>query len=70
MVGRLDVACPGFSTDCLETLEEIAMQNAEFFADAGGGSLHYIPALNARDDHVEFLTGLIERNIAGWVPAE
>jgi ferrochelatase len=69
-VGRLDVACPGFSADCLETLEEIAMQNAGFFTEAGGGSLHYIPALNARDDHVEFLTGLIERHIEGWGAAE
>ena len=69
-VGRLDVACPGFSADCLETLEEIAMQNAGFFTEAGGGSLHYIPALNARADHVEFLTGLIERHIEGWGAAE
>ncbi len=65
-VGRLDVICPGFSTDCLETLEEIAMQNAEFFTEAGGGSLHYIPALNARDDHVAMVTGLIERHTQGW----
>jgi len=65
-VGRLDVACPGFSTDCLETLEEIAMQNAEFFTAAGGDSLHYIPALNARNDHVSFLAALAEHNIEGW----
>ena len=65
-VGRLDVICPGFSADCLETLEEIAMQNAEFFTEAGGGSLHYIPALNARDDHVAALTNLIERHTRGW----
>ena len=51
-LARLDVVCPGFAADCLETLEEIAMQNAEIFAEAGGGELHYIPALNARDDHV------------------
>jgi ferrochelatase len=65
-VDRLDVACPGFSADCLETLEEIAMQNAEFFEEAGGKSLRYIPALNARDDHVEFVTELIEQHTAGW----
>ena len=65
-VSRLDVACPGFSADCLETLEEIAIQNAEFFTEAGGSALHYIPALNARPDHVEFLTRLIDRNIDGW----
>lgn len=63
---RVDVVCPGFAADCLETLEEIAMQNAEFFRAAGGNSLNYIPALNARDDHVAFLTRLIEKHIGGW----
>ncbi len=63
---RLDVVCPGFSTDCLETLEEIAMQNAELFLESGGESLHYIPALNARDDHVRFLADLVERHLGGW----
>ena len=66
-LGRLDVVCPGFSTDCLETLEEIAMQNAEFFSAAGGGTLNYIPALNDRDDHVQFLAALIEQHTAGWL---
>jgi ferrochelatase len=65
-LGRLDVVCPGFSADCLETLEEIAMQNAELYQEAGGGDLHYIPALNARDDHVAFLARLIEKNAVGW----
>jgi len=64
------VACPGFSTDCLETLEEIGMQNAEFFEEAGGKSLRYIPALNARDDHVDFLSGLLEQHASGWTNAE
>ena len=63
---RLDVVCPGFSTDCLETLEEIAMQNAELFIESGGESLHYVPALNARDDHVRFLADLIDRHLSGW----
>lgn len=63
---RVDVVCPGFAADCLETLEEIAMQNAEFFTAAGGGTLNYIPALNARDDHVAFLTRLIEKHVGGW----
>jgi len=62
----LDVICPGFSTDCLETLEEIAMQNAEFFAEAGGGALRYIPALNARSDHLDFLASLAGRHMLGW----
>ncbi len=63
---RLDVICPGFATDCLETLEEIAMQNAEAFVESGGGELHYIPALNARDDHIAFLTELANRRLAAW----
>ena len=63
---RLDVVCPGFSTDCLETLEEIAMQNAELFEESGGKSLHYIPALNDREDHVRFLVSLVEKHIGGW----
>jgi ferrochelatase len=65
-VERLDVVCPGFAADCLETLEEIAMQNSGFFKTAGGSSLSYIPALNARDDHVEFLVRLIEKHVGGW----
>ena len=65
-LSRLDVVCPGFSTDCLETLEEIAMQNAELFLESGGEALHYIPALNAREDHVGFLTDLVEKHLGGW----
>jgi ferrochelatase len=63
---RLDVVCPGFAADCLETLEEIAMQYAEDFRDSGGGELCYIPALNARADHVDFLSQLIHDNAGGW----
>lgn len=65
-MSRLDVVCPGFAADCLETLEEIAMQNAEIFEGAGGGELKYIPCLNARDDHIDFLTRLVEQHIGGW----
>ena len=63
---RLDVVCPGFSVDCLETLEEIAMQNAEFFAASGGGELRYVPALNAGERHVRFLAELVDRHLGGW----
>ncbi len=63
---RLDVICPGFSADCLETLEEIAMENAEIFLEAGGSEFSYIPALNGRGDHADMLAGLVERNLAGW----
>lgn len=65
-LGRLDVICPGFAADCLETLEETALQNRDIFRDAGGGELHYIPALNVRDDHVEFLARLVEKHAGGW----
>ncbi len=62
----VDVVCPGFSADCLETLEEIAMQNRELFEEAGGGRLSYIPCLNAREDHIECLTDLVHRHASGW----
>ena len=62
----LDVACPGFSVDCLETLEEIAMQNRDFFIEVGGESLRYIPALNDSAEQVSSLTALILRHTQGW----
>ena len=63
---RVDVVCPGFAADCLETLEEIALRYAEVFVESGGGSLNYIPALNARDDHVAFLSKLVASHAEGW----
>lgn len=69
-VKQVDVVCPGFAADCLETLEEIAMQNKEIFLSAGGTSLHYIPALNERADHVKALVGLINRHLQGWADSE
>lgn len=60
-VRRVDVVCPGFAVDCLETLEEIAMQNAELFHAAGGGSLRYIPCLNDAPAHADALAGLARR---------
>ena len=66
---KVDVICPGFVADCLETLEEIAITGAASFVAAGGGELRYIPALNARDDHIAFLSRTIEKNVAGWPEA-
>ncbi|HET8552186.1 MAG TPA: ferrochelatase [Gammaproteobacteria bacterium] len=60
----VDVICPGFSSDCLETLEEIAIRNAEYFRAKGGDTLRYIPALNARADHIAFLAEMITRYTA------
>jgi ferrochelatase len=65
-VQRLDVACPGFAVDCLETLEEIAMQNRDFFLGAGGQQLRYIPALNDSPEQVASLAALIRRHAQGW----
>jgi ferrochelatase len=65
-VRRLDVACPGFAVDCLETLEEIAMQNREFFLVAGGEELRYIPALNDSPAQTTQLADLILRHARGW----
>jgi ferrochelatase len=58
-VKRVQVVCPGFAIDCLETLEEIAMQNRELFLAAGGEVLEYIPALNASPAHVQVMQALI-----------
>lgn len=65
-IKRLDVACPGFAVDCLETLEEIAMQNNEFFTAAGGETLRYIPALNDSAEQIDSLAALILRHTHGW----
>ncbi|MDD2701712.1 MAG: ferrochelatase [Sideroxydans sp.] len=66
---RVDVVCPGFVADCLETLEEIAMEGKEEFQHAGGGEYHYIPCLNARDDWMHALTELVMDNLQGWLVA-
>jgi len=68
-VKRIDAICPGFAVDCLETLEEIAMQNRDFFRAAGGERLDYIPALNASAAQVDALAGLLERHLGGWPEA-
>lgn len=57
-VKQVDVLCPGFAADCLETLEEISLRYAESFRAAGGERLRYIPALNGRDAHVRALADL------------
>ncbi len=64
-VRTVDVACPGFAVDCLETLEEIAMQAAALFRDAGGEALRYIPCLNADAAHADALAALVQAH-EGW----
>ena len=69
---QLDVVCPGFSADCLETIEEIDQENREVFLHAGGERYRYIPALNDRPDRIRAIAELVHRNLQGWVktPAE
>lgn len=62
-VQSVQVMSPAFSADCLETLEELALQNAEIFQNAGGGHYGYIPALNSREDHVGLLNLLLQANL-------
>jgi len=64
---RVDVVCPGFVADCLETLEEIAMEGKETFQHAGGGEYHYIPCLNDRNEWIHALTDLVLDNLQGWL---
>lgn len=65
-VKRIAVVCPGFASDCLETLEEIDMVNRELFLEAGGEAFSYIPALNASDRHIKALTQLVQLHGQGW----
>lgn len=62
-VGTVDVICPGFSVDCLETLEEIAGENREIFMHAGGTDLRYIPALNDSESQARLYAGLLHRRL-------
>ena len=65
-VKNMTVVCPGFSIDCLETLEEIALEGREEFLSAGGESFEYVPALNSSTSHVEFMVNRIMMNASAW----
>jgi ferrochelatase len=66
-VKRVDVVCPGFAVDCLETLEEISIENAAVFTGAGGEALRYVPALNDAPAHAEALAAIARRELQGWL---
>jgi len=66
-IRRIAVVCPGFSADCLETLEEVAMEGRETFLEHGGTDFAYLPCLNATPVGVEMLRALLARELAGWV---
>lgn len=65
-IKSVQIICPGFSSDCLETIEEIGEENRDYFMESGGERYQYIPALNAEDDHITFLAQLVEENLQGW----
>jgi protoporphyrin/coproporphyrin ferrochelatase len=66
-VKRLAVLTPGFAADCLETLEEIGVENAEYFHEAGGEKFAHLPCLNDSDEGMKMLEALVGRELAGWV---
>ena len=65
-VGRVDVVCPGFTSDCLETLEEIAMEGRQSFLAAGGREFHYIPCLNDDPAWIAALGAIAQQHMSGW----
>jgi ferrochelatase len=68
--GRVDVICPGFAADCLETLEEISMEGRDAFLAAGGREFHYIPTTNDSPAFMAALTRIALENLHGWASAE
>ncbi|MGH8033609.1 MAG: ferrochelatase [Lysobacterales bacterium] len=69
-VRKVQVICPGFAVDCLETLEEIGIRNYEMFKQAGGTSLEYIPALNDSDEHIVALRAVVLERLKGLPEVE
>ncbi|HCX82246.1 MAG: ferrochelatase [Curvibacter sp. RIFCSPHIGHO2_12_FULL_63_18] len=69
-VKRVDVICPGFTSDCLETLEEINMEGREAFLHAGGKEFHYIPCLNDDPEWITALCNLAQKHLQGWPTLE
>jgi ferrochelatase len=65
-VRRVDVVCPGFTSDCLETLEEISMEARHEFEAAGGNDFHYIPCLNATPGWIAGMAEIAEQHLIGW----
>ncbi|BCE00417.1 ferrochelatase [Marinicellulosiphila megalodicopiae] len=62
----VQIVCPGFSADCLETIEEIGEENRDYFLEAGGEKFEYIKALNADAEHIDALANIIQTSIADW----
>ena len=64
---NIAVMAPAFSSDCVETLEEINEEIKESFEDAGGEVFTYIPCLNERPDHIEMIANIVKSEVAGWL---
>ena len=64
---RMAIAAPGFAADCLETLEELAIQGREQFAEAGGEEFAALSCLNSSDAGMEMLETIIRRELSGWI---
>ena len=69
-IKSVQVCCPGFSADCLETLEEINVENRNYFLSAGGEKYAYIPALNDSTDHIGMMSQLIQQHASDWLNIE
>ena len=65
-IKNIHIISPGFSSDCLETLEELEEENKEYFMESGGENYHYIPCLNDHNDHIDVFVNLIKKHTQGW----
>ncbi|HKW51733.1 MAG TPA: ferrochelatase [Candidatus Eisenbacteria bacterium] len=66
-VERVDVICPGFVADCLETLEEMGIEGRKVFLDSGGREFHLLPCLNERADWIDALAAMVRQHLSGWI---
>jgi len=64
-VKSVDVICPGFAADCLETLEEVGCENRDYFLNSGGEQYRYIPALNDSEAHIRALSEIVLEQVPG-----
>jgi ferrochelatase len=62
----VQIVCPGFSADCLETIEEIGEENRDYFLEAGGERYEYIDALNSDESHIQAIHKLVNSHLQGW----
>jgi len=69
-IKHVQICCPGFSSDCLETLEEIQVENHDYFINAGGEKFEYIPALNDNPEHIAMMGQIIKQHASDWLDIE